>query len=1068
MIDFIFEKICDNNLIDSEQDKVDLLINLQPEVTALRKAYLKYPIFDLDYSINATQEAYLLAYFPHYTLPIDVILSENFAENKFPTESINITLIGGGPCPEIIAIIKYLKVKKNLPKKINIYLLDKYASAWEYSLQIIKPYIDSISDNSEVIINKIDFELSSNFDHNVLSKYLKITNILTVQNILNELPENHHSGIKKFLQLISSSENKFLTIITELYGQNKPPKINSIFQNFINNNDFIIHENFNNNEAKRISKTFKTKLVYNHLLNGKDYLIPRKHCKFRFFSFINNSKLIVKTNNEIRLFDEIGLSEIINSFAYINEDEDLKNQTFIGVDFGTSTSYAVIGSFKDNKIFSFEDVTFSQKGYLSGNREDNKLKTSIAFHNNKIYCGEGANSFSRGNLAIVNQNYWQNFKLDLSNDEDIFLYSKHPKISNSESASKVFLNYISNFINEKIKTLSYVSSHNYMLSIPSSFNYKQRQKYIKLINEIGIDSGLKEMIDEPNAALLSYLNDNKIPFKNGVSNIMVFDYGAGTCDISLVKIYNSISGIQMSNLAVSEFSKIGGNFLNTQITRKFLIKQILDQADISENISGLIDEITPRLESKAEIMKEALCKKANLNDRNIVTKNRIIFKNRIYNLELNTNELKEVSKYCFNKNERLYAEQKSIYSSLDKTLSKAKIKYDAVNLVIFIGGASKNPFIRNEVKDLFKNSEFDFPQSNQTQNQSRIAQGSAIYGYLLKKTLSPIIQPISLDRIDIAFANNKIINTFIPGLQLPTESKLIEIHFSKEAIISDRIEIPFLLNGKHVLISEFNFDSNWHKSLPQEDKLTFNLSVYINENNQIMTRIQSLSNEHLIISGIIKETRSNQLIFKNFINQSIHNNKVNIQDVIDLTYLYSEIMDYQKGIELINSILNKNIIDKSSNYYDLLILRLADIYTEMFDINSASKIISGVVSDNNENILTINKLNYLIAKIAYEKNDIKKLEEVFIDKNSSNIQLTFLWGMYLKNSIGIESDYKKFYKLALDQIYLKKEDNSIKNIQLTKYIIDELGITEEKYLSFHITMLLNKFIERPLLINYKN
>ena len=102
MIDFIFEKICENHLIENEQDKIDFLVNLQPEIIALRKAYLKYPITDLDYSSSATQDAYLLGYFPHYTLPIEVILSEHFKNRDFSNESINITLIGGGPCPEII------------------------------------------------------------------------------------------------------------------------------------------------------------------------------------------------------------------------------------------------------------------------------------------------------------------------------------------------------------------------------------------------------------------------------------------------------------------------------------------------------------------------------------------------------------------------------------------------------------------------------------------------------------------------------------------------------------------------------------------------------------------------------------------------------------------------------------------------------------------------------------------------------------------------------------------------------------------------------------------------------
>ena len=61
------------------------------------------------------------------------------------------------------------------------------------------------------------------------------------------------------------------------------------------------------------------------------------------------------------------------------------------------------------------------------------------------------------------------------------------------------------------------------------------------------------LIDEPNAAFLSYVNQNpdflKIP-ENYYPNFLVFDFGAGTCDIAILEIGQDNNGVYSKNLSI--------------------------------------------------------------------------------------------------------------------------------------------------------------------------------------------------------------------------------------------------------------------------------------------------------------------------------------------------------------------------------------------------------------------------------------------------------------------------------------------------------------------------------------
>lgn len=90
---------------------------------------------------------------------------------------------------------------------------------------------------------------------------------------------------------------------------------------------------------------------------------------------------------------------------------------------------------------------------------------------------------------------------------------------------------------------------NYAVSIPASFEANQRKDLMEALETNGMTLTKQSLIDEPNAAFISYVHESQTSEKPLVINsnynpkVLVFDFGGGTCDISILEIGKSVSGL---------------------------------------------------------------------------------------------------------------------------------------------------------------------------------------------------------------------------------------------------------------------------------------------------------------------------------------------------------------------------------------------------------------------------------------------------------------------------------------------------------------------------------------------
>jgi hypothetical protein len=222
MLEEIFESIKDENNLHGLKKISNYLNKLKSNLKVLRSGYRKIPV-KIDYKDKKNQEVYLIAYLPHYTVPIFEVLE--YINEYHPSLNIppNLCLIGAGPAPEIMGFLKFINDKFKSHEhtdKINIELFD-IVSEWGYARNILENIIRNIF--PKLKIYEFEDDISKNISNSsaLLKRYRKnrYKRVVVIQNIINEIEQQSHEVfieniIKCYENLVAGS---FLILIDLTY-----------------------------------------------------------------------------------------------------------------------------------------------------------------------------------------------------------------------------------------------------------------------------------------------------------------------------------------------------------------------------------------------------------------------------------------------------------------------------------------------------------------------------------------------------------------------------------------------------------------------------------------------------------------------------------------------------------------------------------------------------------------------------------------------------------------------------------------------------------------------------------
>lgn len=225
-----------------------------------------------------------------------------------------------------------------------------------------------------------------------------------------------------------------------------------------------------------------------------------------------------------------------------------------------------------------------------------------------------------------------------------------------------------------------------VISVPAYFDDNGRNA-TKLAGEL---AGLRveRIVNEPSAAAL-FCNYKAFEDKT----ILVFDFGGGTLDVSIVNIFDNIIEIE----AVAGDNRLGGDDFNRLIAEHFCAQNGINADDLSaEQLAVLIKQ--------AELCKIALSTR----DKAAMAVN---IRGKMKTLVLDNDTLYGISQPLF----------KRVEAPIVRAIRDAMTDLDEIDEVIMVGGSSQMTVTRRFIRDLF-NREVMLSSSADT----AVAKGAAI------------------------------------------------------------------------------------------------------------------------------------------------------------------------------------------------------------------------------------------------------------------------------------------------------------------------------------------------------
>ncbi|MBF0232367.1 MAG: Hsp70 family protein [Desulfamplus sp.] len=270
-----------------------------------------------------------------------------------------------------------------------------------------------------------------------------------------------------------------------------------------------------------------------------------------------------------------------------------------------------------------------------------------------------------------------------------------------EEASALFLKYLKN---EASKSIGPVSKA--VITVPANFNSVE----IESTKRAALTADFEEVIifQEPTAAAIAYGFEVKQD-----KNILIYDFGGGTFDVSIIKAqadksFNVINTGGNSNLGGEDLTQELVHFIYDELEEEYGINMYSHEESqltlnhYRHNVVNIHDE--------AELAKIQL---SDFQEKNID-----------FTILYITDEIKKPFSITISRNkfEEIVRDKiSSTFKTLDKTIKGANLYAEDIDVIVLAGGTSLMPIIQERVKKYFGKS------PNYEKNTATvIAQGAAI------------------------------------------------------------------------------------------------------------------------------------------------------------------------------------------------------------------------------------------------------------------------------------------------------------------------------------------------------
>ncbi|XP_031268778.1 heat shock cognate 70 kDa protein-like [Pistacia vera] len=291
-------------------------------------------------------------------------------------------------------------------------------------------------------------------------------------------------------------------------------------------------------------------------------------------------------------------------------------------------------------------------------------------------------------------------------------------INNKGEEKKLAPEFVSSMVLSKMRQVAEdyhgTTVKNAVITVPAYFNDSQRQA-TKVAGEI---AGLNVMkiINEPTAAAIAYGLDNKYSCY-GERNILIFDLGGGTFDVSLLTIDNDIFKVK----ATAGDTHLGGGDFDNNVVNHFVkeFKRKYKQ-DISGNPRAL-----QRLRTACERAKRTL----SFTTETIIQID-CFFNGIDFYSNISRAKFEELNMDLFRK----------CLEPVEKCLNDAEMNKMSVHDVVLVGGSTRIPKVQQLLQDFFNGKTL----CKDINADEAVAYGAAIQALLLSGQCNEKVKDLTL------------------------------------------------------------------------------------------------------------------------------------------------------------------------------------------------------------------------------------------------------------------------------------------------------------------------------------